>query len=432
MHTLLKIAVGSATVAFAKSKVEIDGMRHDIAEINAKNFNVVIDKHRNTNVAAIWFYKQTDKDAEFLDIWNEVATKSKYMVKIAAMDCEKNAKECVRYNVKETPHVQMFPILPMSPYHYTGEMTTQKILNKSLGMIPSSLVTVHTEVPKYKEWIKKNPTKPKFVLFSDKSNKPSVMWKALSQDTVFHRTVDFAFVSKKEGEAITKEAGAKKYPSVVCYQKGGAKKEWYDEKEIDYMKLHHFINIHSESGMGDTVKGGAAAADVEMEAEEIERVREMTKKNAKSLCFGGKSVCGIYLSKGPMSEKDIDMVEGFENKFKPKNERAIKYNWMWLDVDVETEFLKTITEDESRMAEKEGRDEGEIKYPTMIFVKPHQKKREEKLLTYLRMANGVEVTESSVSDMVDKVAGGAQYMRSDIPALVDRKKKEAKKAKEEL
>ena len=43
------------------------------------------------------------------------------------------------------------------------------------------------------------------------------------------------------------------------------------------------------------------------------------------------------------------MIEKLEKKFEPKNERAIKYSWMWLDVDTESDFAKTFVEDEKRL-----------------------------------------------------------------------------------
>merc|ERR1711937_189264 len=104
------------------------------------------------------------------------------------------------------------------------------------------------------------------------------------------------------------------------------KKEWYKEKDLSFEALHTWVNVHSESGMGDTVKGTEASfQETEQEEVEVERLRELTSKSARELCFGQKSVCGVFVSDGKIQEKDVDMMIGFESKFAPKSDRGIKY-----------------------------------------------------------------------------------------------------------
>merc|ERR1712098_811836 len=114
--------------------------------------------------------------------------------------------------------------------------------------------------------------------------------------------------------------------AVLLISKG--KKEWYKEKDLSFKALYDWINLYSESGMGDTVKGaeGSQAQEGEYEEVEVERVRELTGKSARELCFGQKSVCGVFVSDGKIAEKDVDMLVGFESKFAPKSDRGIKYN----------------------------------------------------------------------------------------------------------
>merc|ERR1711904_17682 len=118
---------------------------------------------------------------------------------------------------------------------------------------------------------------------------------------------------------------------------------------------------------------------------------------------------------GKPSDKYIDMVNEFETKFAPKSDRGVKFNWMWLDVSIEDEFKKAIEDMEPKLAEKEGRDPETLKYPTMLFVKPPKKKREEKLLTYVKLANDAAIDDDTIGDMVDKISGGASYARADLP-----------------
>jgi hypothetical protein len=185
--------------------------------------------------------------------------------------------------------------------------------------------------------------------------------------------------------------------------------------------------------MGDTVKG-AGAEEVEAEEPEYEKVRELHAKSQGDLCFKQKNVCAIWLQEGTLSDKDADMITGFETKFAPKTDRGIRYNWMWLDVTQESEFKTALIEQEKKQADKEGRDVEEYTYPTMIFVKPPKKKREEKLLSYIRMGPG-KVTEDSVGDVIERISGGAMYTRVDLPKMAVRAKPKAKAksaGKEEL
>merc|ERR1719373_1392091 len=66
-----------------------------------------------------------------------------------------------------------------------------------------------------------DPTKPKVVLFSNKKTPPTI-WKALSSETVFKRTVKFGFVAEEDAEVVQKFK-VKKFPSVIMQR--GSKAE---------------------------------------------------------------------------------------------------------------------------------------------------------------------------------------------------------------
>lgn len=87
---------------------------------------------------------------------------------------------------------------------------------------------------------------------------------------------------------------------------------------------------------------------MEVEEEEYEKIRELTGKSSRELCFGQKNICAIYLSEGKINDKVTDEIDGFSNKFASKSDRGIKYNWMYLDVSVEAEFKKAIEDQEPR------------------------------------------------------------------------------------
>ena len=176
--------------------------------------------------------------------------------------------------------------------------------------------------------------------------------------------------------------------------------------------------------MGDTIKGDQNA---NIEEAEIERIRELTWKSQRDLCFGQKSVCAVYVSDGKISEAEIDTVAGFEGEFAKKHERGVAYNFMWLDISEESEFKAVLEKKETKDADNEGRDAEGLKFPTMMFIKPAKTKRQEKQLAFIRMENGAQVASTSVSTVMDKIAGGATYTRVPIPKFqIRQKKKEGK------
>lgn len=85
-------------------------------------------------------------------------------------------------------------------------------------------------------------------MFSDKEKVPVIL-KALSTETVFHRTLSFGFAGKDSAGISESGAGKKKLPAIAVFNKG--KKEWYKGKDISFSALYEWINLHSESGMGD-------------------------------------------------------------------------------------------------------------------------------------------------------------------------------------
>lgn len=414
----------------AKPKAEIDAMKHDVQQIYQKNFDSIIGTSLPLTVSAVLYFRGSNRaDQAAIEVLDEVAKKSKKMLKIAAMDCDGSEAHCKRVGVESTPHVQLYPRTPQPNFKYDGNMAADDILKMLYKLMPGDKINTFKSVEEFHSFKKKNPTKPKIILFSEKKKAPTIL-KGLCTDSVFARTVEFAFVGSDADEVAT-DAGAKKkkMPAIMMVSKG--KTTWYKEKDVSFLALHEWINVNSESGMGDTVKSADGASEVEAEEAEYEKVRELHSKSQGELCFKQKNVCAIYLSDGAMPDKVADQLVGYESRFAPKADRGVKYNWMWLDVSVEKEFKSSIEEQEKKQAVKEDRDLEPFTYPTMIFVKPPKKKREEKMLSYIRLDSGKTVSTDNVSAMVERIAGGATYTRSDLPKFVNRPKPK-KGAKTEL
>lgn len=432
-------AVSLATYANGKG-VSIDAMRHDIQQVHAGNIDGVLATSLPLTVSACWYFSsKSSDDAAFIDTWNEVAKSNKKMLKVVAFDCDDGAKakkQCERVGVKSTPHIRIYPQSPQPHFEYQGEKTTESI-NKLLRRLMGDKVQSFTTADEFSKFKNGSPTKQKIVLFSDKKKFPAML-KGLSTDTVFARTVEFGFVGEVGkgglGDEIAKAAGknAQKPPMLMMVSKG--KTMYYGHKKSqdmkDYLGLHEWININSESGMGDKVKDASGEEAPEVEVE-VERVREIHGKNSQEMCFKQKNICAIYLQKGlEMDDKVADMVQGFERDFEPKNDRGIRFSWMWANAELQTDLVNQIEAQEKKSAAKEDRDVEPMTYPTMIMVKPARKKREEKFFSYVRLGQDVKVAKESVKQLVEKVSGGATYQKADPPKFIVKPaapKKEKKK-----
>lgn len=437
---MVGLAVAAASVpSLVNAKVEINAMKHDIQQVHGNNIDSVLSTSLPLTVSAVKYFNGKKDSDELLDTWNEIAKTNKKMLKIMAFDCAdgaKNEKHCERLGIKSTPHIRIYPQSPQPHFEYTGEKTVEgisKLLRKLMGDKVNNLKTVED----FTSFKSKNPTKQKIVLFSDKKKAP-IMLKGLSTDTVFARTVEFAFVGEiGKGNAVSDEiadkAGknAKKTPVLMMISKG--KTMWYGQKknqDMSFLALHEWININSESGMGDKVKdvSGEEAPEVEVE---VERVREFHGKNAQELCMKQKNVCAIYLQKGDtLDDKVADQLLSFESKFEPKSDRGVKFSWMWANADLQKDMISQIESQEKKIAAKEDREVETLELPTLIMVKPPRKKREEKFFSYVRMPAGAKVESNEVKLLVEKISGGATYQRADPPKFVAKPpapKKAAKK-----
>jgi len=105
------------------------------------------------------------------------------------------------------------------------------------------------------------------------------MFKALSSETVFRRTVKFAFVSESDTELVNRFK-VKKFPTIMMQR--GAKAETKDtyKGELNFLGLKEWINLFSESGMGDKVAGAGGKEEESIEDAKpwlVQEVPELTK-----------------------------------------------------------------------------------------------------------------------------------------------------------
>lgn len=375
-------------VGGANGAVSIEAMKHDIQQITASNFDGVIGKFRDSTVSSLWFFKDTPEDKKFLDQYNAVAGEMKGMAKVCALSCDDWPLFCEKNNIKTTPAIMMYPTNPMPAYVYEGKMETKSVAGRIAKMMPD-LSTVITK-DNVDTWLTTDATKPKVLLFSNKKS-PPLIFKALSSETVFKRTVKFGFVQESEADVVAKFK-IKKFPSIMM-QRGskGETKEQY-KGEMNFAALQEWINLFSESGMGDKVASGGKEEESIEEAKPwlVQEVPELTGKSSNDICIKGEGLCVIYLKAGDLSASETDMLTSLSKKFTSQlSDRGAKMKWMWLNTEVEVAYKELFEPDQ---------------LPSAVVFNPHKR------LRFNKMEHGedgeVKADEAGLSALMDKVLGG--------------------------
>jgi len=295
---------------------KIEAMEHDIQQITQQNFDGVIGKFRDTQVSALWFFKDDNADdKKFLDEYNKIGKELKGMAKVTAINCNDWPVFCTKNNVKTTPSVMMYPINPFPSYLYEGKMEAKALSGKISKMIPDMSTRITKD--NVDSWLTADASKPKVLIFSNKKN-PPLLLKALSSDTVFRRAAKFGFVTEDEADVCSKFK-VKKFPSVIMQRKVGNefKKDEY-KGEINFLALKEFVNPYVESGMGDKKMGKGQEAESSIEEDQpwlTQEVPELTAKSGPSICFKGEGLCVIYLKDGELASGETDMLTGLSKKF---------------------------------------------------------------------------------------------------------------------
>jgi len=383
------LTVAASVFCAAHAKVEILAMKHDIQPIQASNFDGVIGKFRDSAVSSLWFFNEDNKkDVAFLDEYNKVATDLKGMAKVCAISCTEFPVFCKKNDIKETPAVMLYPTNPIPAFRFQGKMETKPIAGKLSKLMPDYTVKVTGE--NIDTFLTTDPSKPKVVLFSNK-NSPPTIWKALSSETVFKRTVKFGFASQDSTDVVQKYK-VKKFPAV--YMQRGAKAEIKEEYkgEMTFTALKDWINLHSESGSGFEVKGASGQSESIEEAKPwlVQEVPELTGKSQQDICFKGEGLCVIYLKDGVIAQAETDMLESLSKKFTSQlSDRGAKMKWMWLNTALEPAYKELFKP---------------VQLPSSVVFNPHKR------LRFASLDHGeegeVKGDQNGISNLMDKVLGG--------------------------
>merc|ERR1712137_821597 len=278
----------------------------------------------------------------------------------------------------------------MPAFKYEGKLDAKAVLAKVARFIPDFTTKVTQE--NVDTFITTDPTKPKVLLFSNKKAPPTI-WKALSSETVFKRTVKFGFVSEDD-KAVVQKFKVKKFPTVLMQRGAKAEiKETYSG-EMKFSALKDWVNLHSESGMGDKVAGAGGGKEEESIEEAkpwlVQEVPELTAKSQGDVCFKGEGLCVIYLKGGDLDQAETDMLTGLSKKFTSQlSDRGAKMKWMWINLKVETAYKDLFNP---------------AQLPSAVVFNPHKR------LRFTAMDHGedgeIKGDESAISNLMDKVLGG--------------------------
>jgi hypothetical protein len=375
--------LGIVLFAAAHALIEIRAMDHDVQEVTAKNFDSVIGKFRDSQVASVFFFKPTDSEKDFI-MYNDVGKELKGMIKITGLNCEAWPVFCKDQDITETPAIKFFPVNPMPAYKYTGEMKKEKIVKGISKMVPNFVTELKADMAD--TWLVTDPSKPKVILFSDKPKVPTIL-KALSSDSVFRRSIKFGFANKEE-DALVKKLKVKKFPTFVMVR--GSKSEIREEYkgDMDFRSIHSWANLYSESGMGDKVTSAGGSEESAEEARPwlIQDVPELTRDSQAEICFKGEGLCVIYLSDGPVAKDTIDMLTDQKKKSESQLDgRGTTFKWMWMDMAVETDFKALFEPD---------------LLPGVVVFNPHKR------LRFTKLEGDSPANPKTIRGLIDKIQGG--------------------------
>lgn len=388
MRSAMLVLFCRIALVHAASKVKIEAMTHDIQTITAMNFDGVIGKFRDSNVNSLWFYNEENaKDVAFLDTYNKVATRLKDMVKVCAISCTEFSVFCKKQGVTETPAVMIYPLNPMPAYIWDGKMETDPMANKLSKMIADYSVRVTKD--NMLTFLTTDPSKPKVVLFTNKKSPPTI-WKALSSETVFKRSIKFGFVLEEDKEILS-QFNVKKLPAVLMQRGTKAEIKDFYKGDLTFLGLKEWVNLHSESGVGISI----GRQDKEETIEEakpwlVQEVPELTGKSHQDICFKGEGLCVIYLKDGEASAVEIDMLTALSKKYTSQlSDRGAKMKWMWMNVKVEDAYKKLFNP---------------TQLPSAVVFNPHKR------LRFVVLDHGedneVKGDAASITNLLEKVLGG--------------------------
>ncbi|CAK0892416.1 unnamed protein product [Prorocentrum cordatum] len=302
-------------------------------------------------------------------------------------------------------------------FKYEGKMEMKSLSAKVAKFMPDHTIKLTKE--NVDTFLTTDPSKPKVVLFSNKKSVP-LIWKALSSETVFKRTVKFGFATEADTDIVSKFKALGESSSCSAGRSPRSRTETY-KGELKFLALKDrlgepaFRVRHGRQGArpgGGIDRGGEALA-------RAGGARADRQVAPGRLLQGGRPVRHLPQGDGEASQQEIDMLTGLSKKFTSQlSDRGAKMKWMWMNLAIEGTY-------------KELFDQPVL--PSAVVFNPHKR------LRFAKMEHGedneIKGDEDSITKLLDKVLGGDARFKivpgQKLPAWAQRgeapPKKEGKK-----
>lgn len=406
-------------------RLTIDPMKHSVTPVTRSDFDSVISKFRDRQIAVVYFYKPDESDSSrYFEAFNSVAADLRGMFKFAGVNCADQGKLCKDEGVEssaEFPVVMIYPLRPLPaealPRADLDKLDEEKGLRKTLyRLLSSDHVKVLSE-DNLDSFVAQEDHLPNVILFSSKKSTPP-LFKAIS--TEFSKEMHFGFFPSPS-ETVLKRFKIKSessLPKLVLHESGHGKKTQLYDGDLNYAAIHEWINLRRETfarggGYDHTAASGGDESGKPAQSKPIkpwltQDIPEVYKQSHKDVCFKhDEGLCVIYLKEGSeLTEEETSMLKQLKSS---TADESIKFRFMWMDMSTESEF-RNLFNPES--------------LPNVVIFNPHKR------LRFTTPLEDAVESASPISNLIDKIVAGEGRFKmvpgQELPGFADKKKQEVK------
>ena len=318
-----------------------DFQRTSVHSLTSLNFDQQVTSQRVKVTAVVHFYRTHDDPALAAE-FTSLAKDWQGAFAISAVNCDDYEEVCEAQDIRVTPSVKVYPVLPGPVYEYEGERTGKALLAHIAAYIPGKVaeVTRDTEAL-FKET---KPGVPKVMLFTEKAGVPTI-YKALS--AVLGDTLDFGIVRSDQTEFLS-SYNISAFPTLVLLN-SDLKAQHYTG-EMKYRALFEYLNIYSEVFVTATPLPKESPKPWKSEL-----LPELTQVSSGDLCFGLENVlCAVLILDSKPTDDQISLLQTLQSHL--SSDEPIHF--MWLNAKLEPAFVTAL--------------EG-VSAPALVYVKPGNK-----------------------------------------------------------
>lgn len=171
--------------------------------------------------------------------YDKAATNLKGLVKLGAIDCDKEQQLCGGFGIKGFPTIKVFrpsgdASKPPTPEDYNGPRTAAGIANYATEMMPSYVTSLTKK--NHDQFLEKNTALSIVLSFTEK-DKTSSLYKGLSAE--FRDRLAFAEIKKSQKELVA-QYEIKTFPTLLVLKPDGSK-HIFTEKST-FASLEKFLS----------------------------------------------------------------------------------------------------------------------------------------------------------------------------------------------